>query len=366
MAKTKSKQPKLQHINIDRLLFDPQNPRFASASGDISTDLDEETIIKSMLKKQNLAELMVSIADQGYFEGEPLLVIENGSTDTYLVAEGNRRLTALKVLNGQFNHLLSPSFKELVDNAKHKPEQVPCMVFSERSDVLHYLGYRHITGVKEWGALEKAIYLKQLEQDIIKNTPNLSADEVYYQLGREIGSRSDAVKRSLASLAFYKLAVNQNFWNLNLPAGFKPEFSFIGTALGYSGINKFLNIDNADPTLSGINEDNAKKLFSWMFYPIPPDDQTILGESRNIKYLAAIVQSPEAVATLEKHRDLKTAFTISAGPTEAVGSLLKNIVNNLDQIDTLLNHHNANITDHKYTIETLKTRITLLATRTII
>lgn len=102
-----------------------------------------------------------------------------------------------------------------------------------------------------------------------------------------------------------------------------------------------------------------------MFCSIPPDDQTILGESRNIKYLAAIVQSPEAVATLEKHRDLKTAFTISA-TNRSCRFIIKNIVNNLDQIDTLLNHHNANITDHKYTIETLKTRITLLATRTII
>lgn len=100
---------------------------------------------------------MVSIADQGYFEGEPL-VIENGSTDTYLVAEGNRRLTALKVLNGQFNHLLSPSFKELVDNAKHKPEQVPCMVFSERSDVLPWISayYR----CQRMGALEKGHLFK--------------------------------------------------------------------------------------------------------------------------------------------------------------------------------------------------------------
>ncbi len=41
---------------------------------------------------------MLSIGQQGYFPGEPLLAVK--SNGNYIVVEGNRRLAAVKLLNG--------------------------------------------------------------------------------------------------------------------------------------------------------------------------------------------------------------------------------------------------------------------------
>lgn len=83
-------------VNIEKLHFDQLNPRLPKRLQGVS---DEAMIIDYMLKNGNILELMKSIAEMGYSEAEPLLVVKDG--DAYIVVEGNRRLTALKLLNNE-------------------------------------------------------------------------------------------------------------------------------------------------------------------------------------------------------------------------------------------------------------------------
>ena len=103
---------------------------------------------------------MRSIGQKGYFEGEPLLLIEEN--DSYVVVEGNRRLAAVKLLNQQIPppSRRSNSVAQIRDEAvEPAPVELPCILYSSRRDVMRYLGYRHITGIREWDALSKAKYL---------------------------------------------------------------------------------------------------------------------------------------------------------------------------------------------------------------
>lgn len=57
--------------------------------------------------------------------------------------------------------------------SKNAPSVAPCIIYDNEADIIDYLGYRHITGVKDWGALEKARYLDRLydqhENDMVFN-----------------------------------------------------------------------------------------------------------------------------------------------------------------------------------------------------
>lgn len=145
-------------IKLLDLVFDTHNPRLPSY---LQKNADEAVIIDYMIKHSNMKELMLSIAETGFSDAEPLLVVQTG--DKYTVIEGNRRLSALKLLNNpSLAKVRVQSIREIVANALFVPKDIPCIVYEKREDILNYLGYRHITGVKEWGALEKARYLEQL------------------------------------------------------------------------------------------------------------------------------------------------------------------------------------------------------------
>lgn len=131
-------------IKLNNLKFDAQNPRLPMRLQGVT---DENKVIDYMVKYGNVTELMLSIGETGYSEAEPLLVVKEG-TDKYIVVEGNRRLAALKLLNdSELTKVRIQSINSVVSGAKYIPEEVPCIVYASREDVLDYLGYRHITGV---------------------------------------------------------------------------------------------------------------------------------------------------------------------------------------------------------------------------
>ena len=81
-------------VNIQQLKFDKLNPRLPKRLQGIT---DEAKIIDYMLKNGNILELMKSIAETGYSEAEPFLVIQDAEDKKYVVVEGNRRNDQTKI-----------------------------------------------------------------------------------------------------------------------------------------------------------------------------------------------------------------------------------------------------------------------------
>jgi hypothetical protein len=106
------------------------------------------------------------------------------------------------------------------------PETLPCLQFPARSDILEHLGYRHVTGIKEWGPLAKARYLKERYQEVTG-----SATERYQQISRSIGSRSDYVGRLLTALAIYERIETESFYEILGLNESTLEFSLISSVL---------------------------------------------------------------------------------------------------------------------------------------
>lgn len=320
MAVRKPYEPEarlIEYVNTVNLEFDPQNPRFYRLN-DASS---KSAVIEEMLDDEGAQDLMRSIGEKGYFPGEPMLVArtEDGKL---IVVEGNRRLAAVKLLNGEIPPPArrKTSISDIQNSAVVKPpEAVPCLIYENRVDILRYLGYRHITGVKAWDALSKAKYLSELRDAFYNDVAD--HNEQMKALARDIGSRADYVAQLLTALTLFIKAEEKKFFGLPI----RPEdieFSYITTALNYTNIVDWLGLESrTDTEATSVDEANLKRMFSWMF---AQDQQgnTILGESRRIKTLAAVVASDDALKVLEEHVDLDEAFLFTNGPQKALEEAL--------------------------------------------
>ena len=305
-----SDQSKIQNVPIDHLRFDQHNPRLPT-----TIDGSEKQILEWMLTEGNIPELMASIGASGYFPGEPLFVVRTNKKDTYEVVEGNRRLTAVKLLN---NPNLAPSRHRAVRTAsaeaKHKPTELPVIVYANRKDLLDFLAYRHITGIKPWEPLAKARYLGQLF-DEIKSSRN-SIEEKYRILARIIGSRSDYVERLLTGLWLYEIIADSGFFKILGLNEESIDFGVLTTALTYTNIREFLGLpDRATPGLPNTNKTSLRDLTTWLFEK-NSEGQTRLGESRDLKTLSAVVATPQALAAFRNGTPLKNAGQLTDEPAE--------------------------------------------------
>lgn len=307
---------------IELLDFDPENPRFFDVVSDAPSS-DEKSIVR-MMEEENLDELVGSIGNQGFFPGEPLLVAPNSQRPgRYIVVEGNRRLAALRALRGLIpRENLTQTIVDAVEKAQFKPAEVDCFLFPQRRDILKYLGFRHISGPRRWEPLSKARYLA----DLIRNFyQTLSQEEQLLAVARDIGSRRSYVAQLLTALNLYDRAKAARFYGLQRVGEEDISFSLLSTALSYSNIVTFLNLPSRDSiNVDTVDDDHAKELLAWMFAQ-DQRGETVLGESRRLKILAAVVASPRAVVELRNNNNLDQAYVFTSGPTETFTKLLAGI-----------------------------------------
>jgi hypothetical protein len=305
---TAAREPRtINWLPVEQLTFDIENPRLPPG-----TDRDFDSILAWMLSDGAILDLMGSIGAQSYFGGEPLLVVpdENGFT----VVEGNRRLAAVYLLLHPERAATRPrAVAEVAREAIYKPTEVPVLEFEKRDDILNYLGYRHVTGIREWGPLEKARYVDQLIARMRKEGEEVD----YKELARRIGSRTDYVRRLLDGLAVFRYAVDRRFYDLEGLDESSIDFSLLTTALGFNNLAAFVGLqpeDRADDYRTmHLDDDNLKDLFAWM-YVERPTGGTVLGESRQIARLAKIVAEPNAVAALRIGEPLSVAASWTDEP----------------------------------------------------
>lgn len=269
-----------------------------------------------MIENENITELMASIAEEGYFPAEPILVTP-GKKGKFIVVEGNRRLTAVKLL-------LDPSratskkiaVQEIVTDARSLDNlgKLPVIVFDNGDDIQKYLGYRHITGVQPWDSLAKARYLRRMQENL--SIKNINAQ--YKSLAKTIGSRADHVKLLLTGLDVYDAIEENSFFGIKNLDEKSIKFGVLYTAVDKPDIAHFIGVDFAkDIPSKGLNVNTLKELSKWMFEQ-NSEGFTRIGESRNLKLLNKIVApaNKKALKAFRDGRSLKEAALLTDEPQE--------------------------------------------------
>lgn len=321
-----SESPTFEYLSLADLRFDRANPRFPTSidGGDLGT------VLKFMLQDAGLVDLMRSIAKQGFFPGEPLLVSPGpDGNDKWVVVEGNRRLAACTLLA---NPELAPTKRQVVERVSEesilgKDAQVPCLKFESRESILEHLGYRHVTGIKEWGPLEKARFLRQQY-----DSENGDIEERLRSTARSIGSRSDYVGRLLTAHKLYSVLEKNEFFEMEDISESNINFSLISSVLAYKSITNYLGLSGSQD----LNADNLNvsrwEFLSRFIFESDDDGNTRLGESRNIRMLADALDSERARRALEERSvTLRQAQQFLGGSGDAFRSLVEQANQNLQE-----------------------------------
>ncbi|VAW38976.1 Phage protein [hydrothermal vent metagenome] len=303
------------YVQVSDLLLDPQNPRFPDAL----KGKGQEEILQRMIDRENITDLINSIGAQGYFHGEPLLVVEQNQK--YIVVEGNRRTAALILLQEPSRASRKKKLiQRLVEDAEHIPETVPVLIYPGRNAILKYLGYRHVTGIKKWGPLEKARYLRILLES--GNFDNVGENEKYRELARAIGSKSNYVKMLLAGLRLFDEIESQDFYDIDALDEQTLSFSLITTAIGYLSIAQFVGLeDSQDIIQAGLEADRLEVLIKWMFEE-DSGGQTRVAESRDLQKLNAVLQNENALKQFMEGVPLEKAVYYTSEPIKDFRKLI--------------------------------------------
>lgn len=149
---------------VDQIMLDPYNVRVRDGRGDELADtvraVSEEVIVKYMLAAENLLPLVRDILRDGYLDNEIPVVVRDG--DDVVVLEGNRRITALKVISDP--SLLgaeSPQVERWIDRyPEHDtPTTVRVMFAPSREAAQPLLARLHTTTPKKsWLREQQAIF----------------------------------------------------------------------------------------------------------------------------------------------------------------------------------------------------------------
>lgn len=150
-----------QMVSIDDILLDEKNPRIRSGSN------QNDCIEKVLRKEEHMLRLMESIAKDGLSTAQ-ILVSSSDISGKWIVKDGNRRITALKLLNNPslcVNETLRNKIIKLKTLPGIKiPNAVDCLSSDNADSIAQELLLRHsgeLNGVGQigWSAYMKTIYL---------------------------------------------------------------------------------------------------------------------------------------------------------------------------------------------------------------
>ena len=114
---------------------------------------------------------------------------------------------------------------------------VPYILADSREDVIAFLGFRHVTGIKQWAPAEKAEFIARLVDE-----NHMS----YESIRKQIGSRTDIVRRNYIA---YRILHQIKELEIEISeSGVDKRFSVLFLALRESGVQTFLGVDiRAEP-----------------------------------------------------------------------------------------------------------------------
>lgn len=336
------KRPQID-IPLANIELDDRNPRLAEEYQG-GTQFD----ILSVLNGFDLGEIAYSMAENGYFDEEPIVVMPRNlpktfkwSDDTnqtqadldnlirqdknirFIVIEGNRRIATAKLLTDKALRdrikIRKDDFPIPKKDAAEDLMMIPAIVYKSREDMSPYLGVRHIMGVLRWEAYAKAKYIATRIE--VERGKGRSIEESITEVQRTVGDRTDVIKRQYMFYKVFEQARDDVNFNTEVIID---RFSLITVALNSPSIRSFIGVPSYkearfNRSLVPNNKlRNFEILLGWIFGKgkgSPP----ILTDSRMItSRLAPILADREAREYLLQYGNIEEAYERSGGEKEFV------------------------------------------------
>jgi hypothetical protein len=285
-----ARETKIADFPAEKLRLDPENVRFRH----IKKVLPDRDMEKLIWDEPDTKMLLKAIIASGGLSSRPII------TPDGVVKEGNRRTVCIRkirelISKGELDHLSEETFKAV------ECEMLPADISQKEVDI--YLARVHVSGVKEWDALNQAEHIWRMHQD-----RGMTFDEIRDLLGISKGKIVQKLRAFEWTVDFMKARPDK--------ADIK-KFSFFEELYKRPALRKW--VDN-DPTA-------LPKFFNW----VAAEKFNITG-ARDARILPEILENKDALRALDGPRgDMRQALALLqegrpelSSPTfEAVSAAIK-------------------------------------------
>jgi ParB-like chromosome segregation protein Spo0J len=294
-------------VPTEYLDFDPNNPRLIE---DGITNPTDEDIILALSDSADLAEVVESIALNGYIDIEP--IIGQKVDGRWRVLEGNRRLAAIRILQ-------DPSLAKGTGITPPKPsaevlktlKEVTVYAVTSPEQAREYIGFKHINGPHKWEALAKARFAADWYRK--EKDSGLTIDKI----ARRLGDGHDTVVRLVNGMFVLDQARDLKLYDIkDRWPGKRFAFSHLYTALTRPGYREYLGLGDEwrseDPEPNPVpkkNLENLQQVLLWLYGSKPDGKKPVINsQNPDLKYLGAVLQSPRARINMLARHNLAEAY----------------------------------------------------------
>ena len=336
--------------NLKNFYLDPNNYRFVDHKDYKKVDkqdvLDEKIQQRtrnfiSGKNREGVKDLLDSFKANGFLEVDVIQLKDLGDNN-YLVLEGNRRVTALKILKEDYDNGL--------DIGKFNPEtfkKVPSFIHENEDDATHkiIMGLKHISGNKKWPAINQA----QLIYDYLESH---WSDGTYYDEEINLCESLGITKAKLrSSQRAYHLILQykESDYGDQFASDMYYTFSEITKR---PTIKKWIEWN--DDKYEAKNEENTLRLFSWLSQREEQDEleddeiedskkyPPIITKYREIQDVAKFIDNEKALLVMEEENSVAQGLLASGSKEqesyEKSIKALSDHVGNLDRLKDLFSY----------------------------
>lgn len=158
---------------LSAIYLDPNNPRFVGTlskwveEDDIDLEKVQDEARRLLVRAYEVDKLRMNMEVNGYLPIDRVVVRRFKETK-FVVLEGNRRVAAAKMIG----HLAMDG-STVSDEVLRSLVEIPCLEYvgTEQDAAWIFQGIRHITGISEWSAYNKArLLVEQMEGERLSLT----------------------------------------------------------------------------------------------------------------------------------------------------------------------------------------------------
>lgn len=292
---------------VNKLSLDPGNPRLPRNLQD--SKLDQEALVDHYYEFAVINELIDSMLLNGFFQHEALIASRKENEDgRHTVWEGNRRLSALKIINRDDcpENIPEPLLQEA---SEHDLSQVPVVFVDSYEDVKKFIGYRHISGLKTWPAEAKARFVTSaVKEAIAKGDSN-----PFKTVGKEIGSNASGVRGYYLAELTLEAAEDSG---ADTSVIRRDRFGVWQRLWNSSGLRQFLDFPEtktaADLTEAIGAADEKKLTIVANDLSKKQGPRFLVPDSRDLDSYGKVLANPLALKTFRETEDLRAAAEIIA------------------------------------------------------
>lgn len=256
-------------LPLEQIYLDPNNPRFVTmnwqpiAPDEFDNPEVQEETRRKLIRDFSVDKLRMNMEVNGYLPIDRVIV-RQFKPSKYVVLEGNRRICAAKLISS-----LTAEGGEVQEEVLQSVATIPCLLYTgdDPKAAWVFQGLRHIVGISEWSAFNKAKLLVEQMQD-----EELSLTAV----GKRFGLTPHGAGQWVRSYyAFVQAKEGSDY----LSEVDERSFPFFQEIFGRSSIDIRDWLGWNDQSFQFENAINLNEFIGWL-YPRPPGDDDSAEEVR--------------------------------------------------------------------------------------